>query len=345
MPRFVKMTDSGLPISPTLCSASLSAVAIATSRTGPSAFDSQEATDRAQHEGRAKVSAKDALDITTFRGTCSPERFSQLVTVELPVFSELLQAVRITLSQVLEQCYPSDAEIIKFLRGQLGSLNGITNTTATSIIIFQARRITDFRTLLECLARTATVIHALMGEKPYQSFQLLVQLLLVELQPSTPSYNDTKLGIFRAIDIVNAGMFRVFHHPPLKACSPNERWALMVANATTSTEWISARTDQVHVNQQDAIRLAVANSHSKPNQNQPRGNGKGKGDKNGKRGNTSEPATPPDPDEAPADTRPPPLCDKQFLDEGCPYGLRCRYTHDAAHPKVARPPAAKKQRK
>jgi len=329
---FCKMTPSGLPISPALCEAATAAVQAPAPRLGPSAFDSVAATQQAQHEGRAKAAGKDAGDIATFRGTSNPEVFRTLVSPDLPVFHELIQAVRIKLATIMEQCHPADHDLRLLLRGQLGSIKAVTNPSCTSItILFQARPTIDFQTLVETLSRTSLMVLHLMGAVPFSHFQALSGRIQAECQPTTPSYPDTKIGVKGAIDIVNTCFFKVFHSMELKQATPDERWAAVVANAPTSPEWSAAHTDQTHVNNINAINAALASGKHNTTDTMSKTLSNARKQKQAAAKAAKEAATS-DPKSA---LKPPPRCNKQdSIPDGCPYGINCRYTHDDDHPKV-----------
>ena len=337
---FCEVTASGLPISPGAAAATRAAMEHNPTVAGPSGYDAAADNIKTRRDARIKTSERDMWAMTAFRGMS--DIFKQFASHDLPVFSEMLHAVRITLAQLLD-CHLTDTELQRLVRAEMGSRGGVTKPNCTSVTVLEATKTNNFATMVETCTRLAVYVKGVYGIGPYESFAELNLTLIRALQPTTPGYPETEIGVTGAIDILNEAFSRLAYDPLLQSSSPKERWASVVANIRHWKVWEAAVTAQARLNSQALIRATLPKGNPNANANNPPGSGKNKRALAAIA--TADPATIaelPTKDGIPNPNPPrvPPRCRQQDNPDGCSFGAKCRFTHDAANKKKGRPNTA-----
>ena len=192
--------------------------------------------------------------------------------------------------------------------------------------------------MIETLSRTAAVIMEFMGAKPFAAFSSLIQVLTRDLQPALAGHLDTTISVNGAIDITNSVIYKVAHDPNLQHCKPEERWDSVVANVLASKEYTVARINQQRANTL-ATMTTIAQSVKGANPNN--GNRNNLNNRNAKRKanvDTDTPNTPPNKPKDDGTVVNHQRCRKQDdKPDGCPFGIKCKFEHDDANPKVGTP--------
>jgi hypothetical protein len=362
---FFEPSDSGVPVSP------LSVRALAARFIPPTARlqDNPEDLAAKEHarlakEARIKQAQRDFESMERFKGMYGEREFAALFGAEHPCMSGARDTLDELMSSCLQEFAPTESQVSKFLQGQFGSLDGTAQSGRLSFTFvapphFQPA--SDWGDFSVTYRRFQTLCGRVFGPHAEAALQALSHVLTEALASPSADPTDAAIGLPGAIDIVNRCLYRIAHDDALRGLSRDERWTPVVSSVSTSTVWLGAvrrQREASHASQ--AKRALTALVDASPHlfrsgkRDAPDGGKGGRGSGPAKRVRKERRASAPgrgkggSPSEATGldsrkggapkavdgQTPTPPRCRHQDAADGCPYGLACSFTHDAAHPKT-----------
>jgi hypothetical protein len=352
---FFDITTSGLPIAPAVAEAS-TVVHTSTTMNGTAAALDVEADLRVQRDARVKAATKDADKLTRFRGTCDPLVFNELCGALMPTMGKAGRGIREAMRTALMGFQPSDALVEKLIGGKFGSSGGVTENGYASVTDFIKGPVKTLGDFVTMAARVVACFRQAMGNVAADYTNLLFTSLQHDMVPQG-SATAPRLGISGALDVANDALYRVANNVLIEHLTGAERWAPVMLNVKTSERYADALVGQNLANIKDMMQggsTGADDGEAKRKRQQPRGQQQGQqqqqqqqqqGGRGPKGGRSKKPrptpapqlagdsSTPTDSDSS-ADEPSRRLCYHQAKPEGCKWGLKCNFDHDAQHPKT-----------
>jgi hypothetical protein len=371
---FFVLNESGAPVSPLTLRAMEAAMVIQDApAAGSEEAIARERAKKVVSDSMMKQAQKDALSIGPIKGTLSPEALKRLFTGELMVWDGVFESVLVIVRRMVTMVHPTLAQAEKIIKLQFGSVNAVTSTGSVSWTIFAPPFLNpalvkgEFSQVFD---RCAQCLEAIFGYYAADALLVLYRIISKALTPKSEVPESSTIGLKGAIDIINSYLYDIGHDSLLRTLDGPDRWRYPLKEIMSSTAWLEA----VRVQQQALLNASAASvfslMHNKKGGgasdptvtgagNGHGGGGGGKGKKQGGKGGQGSPPAAPGTGggngggggngsggggggaggnkRGGADVvlidQP---CRLQYEPGGCTYGLACKFTHDAAHPKTVK---------
>lgn len=294
--------------------------------------------DRIARESKVKQATKDHQAISRFRGLYEHDSFTALFGDDaFPTLTGAKESVCEIVSHTVNELSLTEAQAEKFINSKFGSNLGVTAIDRISILLFAQKNtsptvhVLDFTIMFNRFRDCAS---AVFGNCARMALDALFSMLSESLYPvAGGDPNSALIGPAFAIDIVNDALYQVGHNVNLRELFSLERWMPPMVNIRTTPVFQNAIFLQ-NITRIETIAETCASAAIKRKGVPTGGTGRSTGKQKKPKGTPGSKKS----DQPPTGVTTPAAssvrCRQQDRPEGCAFGLRCRFQHDAAHPKT-----------
>ena len=330
---FLERGSNGKPVSPVTLAAPLVASNILSNHRNDVTFAGGGHADdlRIARESQIKEATKDHMTLRRIAGLYEEHAANALFgSGDYRTLTGAKDAICEIVARTVNELSIGETQAERFLLVKFGSNHGVTTTDRISVTLFAQRKTSPTKNVLDftiMFNRFRDCAAAVFGSVARLALDALFVTLSDAIYPTIgDNPHSARISPNFAVDIVNDAMYQVGHNADLCTLTLAERWMPPMVNVMNTPVWQTAiqlqavhMMEQIASEQMASIKRKPGTAIVNPNPKKLRG-----GKNNGAA--LQGVATKSSPD--------PPRCTQQDKPDGCSYGLRCRFTHDADNPKT-----------